>query len=296
MLVPTVTADAVLINNLYRLTLVLSVLIFILVEGLLLYVATKFRRQKDTDMPVQVHGNNTAEILWTIGPALLVAFLFFNALNTMTYLDGPGSLKSGLGHVHALADKEAARRIDEAKRVDMVIEVTARQWFWNYNYKANGVTVNSQNNGELVVPAGKTVRLDLSAADVLHAWFVPSLGGMTYVNPGERSYIYFNAPEGNYYGQCNVFCGNQHAQMISRVRVLAVPEFDAWVKQKKAEQAPSLAQNGDAERGAQLYMNGGFSQIGALNAANGDMSKAAQLSGMQPQQVADLAAYLDSLK
>ena len=114
------------------------------------------------------------------------------------------------------------------------VEVTGRQWFWQFAYKRDGdVTSDSNDDKPLMLPAGKRIRLDLTAADVIHAWWIPALGPMIYVNPGERSYIFIDGVEqGDFKGQCNVFCGVRHAYMALHVKFVPEAEFEAWYKKE----------------------------------------------------------------
>jgi cytochrome c oxidase subunit 2 len=157
--------------------------------------------------------------------------------------------------VHAINDTTARRRVESAQPVDLVINVTGRQWVWQYQYPGEaGVIVNET----LVVPAGKTIRLDMTSADVIHAWWMPNFGPMIYVNPGELSYVWFNVSEdnaGEYIGQCNVYCGAAHANMLSKVRVLPQAEYDAWYAEQAGQNTGTL-QAGDPERGMNTFMNG----------------------------------------
>lgn len=251
MLVPPASQDAQVINNLYLLLYVLSAVVFLLVEGLIVYSVVKFRRRSANEAPAQIHGNTRLEILWTVLPMILVASIFLMAVDTMGRLQATGSFNNPLSHVHGINDQAAIKRVEEAKQVDMVIKVTARQWVWQFKYPDGNVTVN----GQLVVPADKTIRLDMVTADVIHSWWVPAFGGMIDVNPGEESNFWFKVPAGTYTGQCTQFCGLAHAQMIATVKVLPQDQYDAWYKQQTdANSAPVSA--GDAARGEQFFMNG----------------------------------------
>ena len=291
MLVNTVTADAIAINSLYNIALFFAVIVFFIVQGLLLFSAYKYKRKKADELPAQNHGNMKLELFWTIVPALIVIMLFFLSANTLSQLGGAGTQASPINNVHKIGDDNAKSRIEDAKRTDMIIEISGRQWFWQYKYIKDGVNHSSQNDGELIIPEGKVVRLDMNSKDVLHAWWVPSFGGMLYVNPGEMSYLWIDKPpRGSYIGQCNAYCGLQHAQMISRIKVVSQAEYDTWVKLKKAEQGGVATEGGNAERGAQLYVDGGYTYAEAI--AKGDTKN----TGLQAQEVADLSAYLDTLK
>jgi cytochrome c oxidase subunit II len=251
MLVPPASQDAQVINNLYLLLYLLSAAVFLLVEGLLVYSVVKFRRRNANETPEQIHGNTRLEALWTVLPMVLVGFIFLMAVNTMGQLQASGSFNDPLSHVHGINDQVAIKRISEAKKVDLVIQATARQWVWQFKYPDGNVTSNAQ----LMVPANKTIRIDMATVDVIHAWWVPALGGMIYVNPGETSSVWFNAPVGEYKGQCNAFCGLAHAQMLIDVKVLSQEDYDKWYAQQNASSSAPAAP-GDAARGEQVFLNG----------------------------------------
>jgi len=236
-MLPPATQDAKLISDLFNLIFIFAVLTFVLVEGLLIYSAVKFRRRSETEMPVQVHGSRTFELVWTVIPAVLVAVIFGLAVNTMSQLTGAGTVSNPIPHTHAITDAEAKRRVESAQPVDLVINVTGRQWVWQFKYPGNqAVSVNQ----ELVLPVGKTVRLDMTSVDVIHAWWIPTLGPMIYVNPGELSYVWIKADQpGVYKGQCNMYCGVSHAGMLADVKVVPQAEFDDWFAKQSASSAPA---------------------------------------------------------
>jgi len=242
-MLPPATPDAQLIKNLYDVVFVLAVVTFVLVEVLLLVTAVRFRRKSATDSPVPVHGNNLAELGWTIVPAIVVAIVFWLSIDTAGKLTGHGSSNAPITRIHAIGDKVAERRVNESAAVDLVVEITGRQWFWTYTYKTAGGLVADSNDGKaLVLPAGKSIRLDLTSADVIHAWWVPQLGPMLYVNPGERTAIFIkDAQPGEYIGQCNFFCGVRHAYMLNNIKIVPQEEFNAWYKGSVAAQETVVA-------------------------------------------------------
>lgn len=267
MLVPPASNDANLINNLFFVVYVFSFIVFVLVEALLVIAAIRFRRRRADEMPEQIHGHSVAELTWTVVPAVVVAIVFAFSVDTLSRLSAAGPASNPVNHVHAIGDTVAAGRADRAQKVDLVIKVVGRQWLWQYTYPDTNVSFSSISSAtgrddagssegrELVIPAGRTVRLDLTAADVIHAWWVPAFGPMLYVNPGEVSYVWINALPGEYVGQCNVFCGVAHPLMISRVKVLPAADWDEWYRaQVAASSGP--AQPGDAKRGFDTFMNG----------------------------------------
>lgn len=251
-MLPPVTTDARLINELYNLIMIFAVITFVLVEGLLIYSAIKFRRRRADEMPQQIHGNRALELLWTILPAIVIGVIFGFAVDTMGKMTASGSLSNPIAHVQPINDPSAMRRVNDAVPVDMVINVTGRQWVWQYQYPGgDGVVANE----ELIVPANKNIRLDLTSVDVIHAWWMPNFGPMIYVNPGELSFIWFNVPPGQYIGQCNVYCGAAHSKMLSRVKALPQAEFDEWYAQQAAAiSAPTRP--GDPVAGQNFLMNG----------------------------------------
>ncbi len=250
-MLPPVTTDARLIFDLYNLTFIFAVITFVLVEALLIIAVIRFRRRRDDELPEQVHGNRTLELLWTIIPSIVIAVIFGFAVDTMTRMTARGTFSNPVAHVHAIGDQEARRRVERAQPVDMVIEVVGRQWVWQYKYPGREEVTTAET---LIVPANKNIRLDMTAADVIHAWWMPELGPMIYVNPGEMSYVWFNVPPGEYIGQCNVYCGVAHANMISRVRALPQAEFDAWYAEQAAKVSVAT-EPGDPARGMELFMN-----------------------------------------
>ncbi len=265
MLFPLLTQDAKVIGDLYNFIYFFAVLMFALVEGLLIWMAFRYRRRLVTESPAQVHGNNMAELTWTVVPGLLIAVIFVLTVNTMGQLTASGSLSNPISHVHAIGDREAQARVERAEKVDLAIQVTGKQWFWAYDYvdyQGLGAFGLSTSVGEeLVVPAGKTVRLDMTSDNVIHAWWVPSLGGTRYVNPGEISYVWFNIPDTGaiqtLIGQCNVYCGKDHARMLSKIKVLPEVEFRQWYSTTAAlRNLPPDFTKADAVRGKELLSGG----------------------------------------
>ena len=250
MLVPPVSQDAKLIDDLFRIVYVLSFIVFILVEVLIVYSVIKFRRRRADEMPDQIHGNAVAEMIWTVVPALVIGVIFGFSINTMSQMTARGQVANPLSHVHNINDTVALRRINEAKQVDLVIQVTARQWVWQFTYPDGNLVTNET----LTVPAGKTIRLDMVTNDVIHTWWVPAFGPMLDINPGEMSHVWFNAPAGEYMGQCNAFCGVAHAQMLARIHTVPEEEYNQWYQEQTAGMSGPVAA-GDAARGQTIFLN-----------------------------------------
>lgn len=124
------------------------------------------------------------------------------------------------------------------------IAVTGHQWWWEVRYPDAGVVTANQ----LILPAGRAVDIELTSADVIHAFWVPSLGGKLDMTPGRRGLMRLRAErEGVFRGQCAEFCGTQHAHMILHVEALSEQGFDAWlaVRAGRAPIAPAPGAAGE---------------------------------------------------
>jgi cytochrome c oxidase subunit 2 len=142
---------------------------------------------------------------------------------------------------------------DRTPDADMTVKVTAHQWYWEYSYPDKGnidfssyIVPDDQLkpgqlrlltvDNDLVVPAGKNIRVLAGSADVIHSFFVPSLGVQRYAIPGRTIETWFRADKpGIYYGECNQICGTNHSRMPIVVRAVTSEEFDAWLVQAKTK-------------------------------------------------------------
>jgi cytochrome c oxidase subunit 2 len=233
------------IASLFNIVLVMATVVFVVVEGLIVISAFRFRRRtKDTSEPTQVHGNTKAEIAWTILPALIVVTLFVMALQTQQTLD----------------TKPAAAA------EQMTIKVIGHQFWWEYQYPELGITTAT----DLVIPTGKVVNLELSSVDVIHSFWVPQLNGKTDAFPNHINYTWIQAnTPGLYYGQCAELCGASHANMRVVVVAKSPEEFDQWVKD---QQSPAAAPTDAlAQQGQQIFATGACIGCHTINgtAANG---------------------------
>ena len=197
--------------NLYLLVLALAAIVFIGVEGFILYAVFRYRRQPgDEVLPPQLHGNNTVEIIWTAIPTVIVLILFTFSVIT-------------LGEVEARSDEPG-----------VTIEVEGFQWQWRFLYPDGGEVVGTIGEPpELAVPVGEPVRLVLTSVDVNHSFYVPDFlikrdlidfGGNR--DPNELEFVVTEA--GTYAGQCAEFCGTAHAEMTFVVRAMERAEFDEY--------------------------------------------------------------------
>jgi cytochrome c oxidase subunit 2 len=130
--------------------------------------------------------------------------------------------------------------------------VTGRQFIWRYTYGAdcNQAAWSDKlpySYQEMVVPAGEVVRVLIQSSDVIHAWWIPALGGKVDAVPGFTTYTWFKALHANelYHGQCAQLCGRGHAEMTALVKVVTPKQYTAWAKQQETlilEQNQQLAQ------------------------------------------------------
>jgi cytochrome c oxidase subunit II len=212
--------------SLFKLVFWVATVVFFLVEGVLVYTTIRFRRRDDREVPVQVHGNKTLEIAWTIAPALLLAIL---AVPT-------------LGTIFSLAE--------EPKGADVIhVEIVGHQWWWEYRYTDADTGFITAN--ELHIPTGRDVAIRLTAVDVIHSFWIPPLAGKQDVIPGRVNTLKIKADtEGTFLGQCAEYCGLSHANMRLRVMAESPTKFAEWVanqkKDAKVKPTDALASKGAA--------------------------------------------------
>ena len=233
------------IDALYKITLYMGLVIFLLVESVLIYSLIKFRARKGGPEPAQIRGNTPLEISWTIGAALILVVL---AAVTFIYLPGikdpPSSRADGL----ELAEGSDYATINQKEPPDgnaLRIRVTGQQYLWRYDYEGQEDQLFSFHT--LYVPVNTTVTIKGFSSDVAHSWWVPKLGGKIDVIPGHENETWFRADEeGTYEGVCAELCGEGHADMRTRVIVMPVDEYEAWAEQQTAD--IKEAQDGLAEQ------------------------------------------------
>ena len=215
--------DGRLILDLLVPVLWIALVIFVLVEGFLVFSMIKYRhRPGNEDIPVQVHGDTRLEIIWMVVPALIVAVLAVMTFKTM------------------------AVQAEEPGSGALIVEVNANQWWWEFTYPGLGVVTAN----ELYLPVGQEVDVRLSSNDVIHSFWLPRLAGKLDVVPGVVNRMKFTPEEtGEYHGQCAEFCGIAHAQMRIKAIVVTPAEFDRWVEMQRTGADPALA----SSQGAQVF-------------------------------------------
>ncbi|WP_416065617.1 cytochrome c oxidase subunit II [Rhizobium sp. ZK1] len=215
----------------YTLWFIVPITLFVLV--LLIVVCFKFRASANP-VPSRTSHNTLIEVIWTVGPVLVLLFLAVPSFNLLT------------------------AQLTLPENPDVTIKATATQWQWNYEYEGSGETPVAFDSyllkepdrpaagktdlsvyprllavdNELVLPVDKTVRVLVTAAptDVIHAFAMPSFGIKIDAVPGRLNETWFRAErEGLFYGQCSELCGKDHAFMPIAIRVVSEDKYKQWL-------------------------------------------------------------------
>ena len=206
----------------------IAVAVFVLVEGLLIWIVLRYRRRPtDVELPTQTHGHNVLEIIWTLIPAIIVTVLFAFTVDTL------GKVETA----NTPGDNPA-----------LTIDVTGFQWQWTFEYKEQGIKLTGvgREGPTMALPVGEKVRIRLHATDVIHSFYVPQFLYKKDVIPGRTNEfdVVVQQP-GTYAGQCAEFCGIGHADMHFTVQAMSRADFDAWVaEQQKPQPSPSALPSG----------------------------------------------------
>lgn len=215
-------------EKLHDMVLAIITAITLFVLALLLYVITRFNKKKNP-VPKRFTHNKLIEVIWTVIPIMILVIIAIPSLrlhyqyyNNETIISNP----------------------------DLTIKVVGHQWYWSYEYPDQGIAFdanikadNELDAGEprllavdnpIVVPVNKVVRIEITSADVIHAWAIPAYGIKKGAVPGRLNETWFKAEkEGIYYGQCSVLCGKSHGFMPITIVVVSDEEFARWVKGAK---------------------------------------------------------------
>jgi cytochrome c oxidase subunit 2 len=222
------------IDELYKVVLYVAIVIFVLVEGVLIWSLVRFRQGRGGPPAAQIRGNTPLEIGWTVGAALILVVL---TVITFTYLDDiknpppsdPGGLDTAAGLQFASVDQP---KPPGGKALE--IGVVGRQYLWRYDYPGKFGELFAYY--EMVVPTKTTVTLKIFSSDVAHSWWIPELGGKADSLPGHTNETWFKVRKpGVYEGECAELCGDNHADMRARVRAVPPDQYLAWAEQQRAD-------------------------------------------------------------
>lgn len=229
--------------NLMLISIAIMVLVIAVVVVIYIIVLVKFRQKKGQEdyIPKQVEGNHVLETIWTTIPILLLLIL---AVPTVQYS-------------FALADVDHEPKVvtnadgEEVEEEPLWVDVTAKQFWWNFSYRDLGVTTSQ----DLYIPTNKRVYIKLTSGDVIHSFWAPALSGKLDANPGKNeNEMFLNAKEeGIYIGHCAEFCGPSHSLMEFKVIAVSPGEFDQWVEEMQNATADAPADNTVAVEGQQLF-------------------------------------------
>ena len=247
-----VTDLSEMIRGFHHLILIICTVAGVLVFAMIAYCLFAYRRSKGA-VAAQFHHNTMAEVIWTIIPTVILILIAIPAARGIV-------------------------QIEDASNADMTIQVTGYQWQWKYDYLEEGISFYSRLDeasnaaaqlgsgidpftvdnylrdvdNPLVIPVGKKVRLLLTAADVIHAWWVPEIYVKKDAIPGfiNEAWMQVNEP-GTYRGQCAELCGRGHGFMPVVVVAKTEADYAQWVVQQQANASPT-ADSGMAGQVASL--------------------------------------------
>jgi cytochrome c oxidase subunit 2 len=225
------------IDTLYKITLYVAIVIFLIVEGTLIWSLVKYRFRRGGPEAAQIRGNTPLELGWTVGAALILVVL---TVVTFVYLDDienpPPSGPNGLQ-----ANRAQFANIDQppppkSGGPTLTIGVNGQQYIWRYDYGRGNQLFS---HFEMVVPTDTTVVLEVTASDVIHSWWIPELGGKVDGVPGHINKTWFKIPASKagrtFDGQCAELCGEGHADMRAQVRAVTPDEFEAWASRQRRD-------------------------------------------------------------
>jgi cytochrome c oxidase subunit II len=257
-LLPVAAADeANLYDDLFDTLITIVAAVFLLVQGILIYSMFKFRRQKgDNTDGAPIHDNFLLEIVWTAVPTVLVIWVGIYSFDVYTVMQNgqPLGMMGGMSHQHApvislgmeaaTADtlptsegmKAMQKSAEDNKDLDQVnIDIVGMQFAWIFSYPNTDVETS-----ELHVPLGREVKLNLSAADVIHAFWVPQFRLKQDTIPGMSTHLVFTPNKlGEYPIVCAELCGSYHGGMRAQLFVDTPEDYEAWLKQEQEEVASS---------------------------------------------------------
>jgi cytochrome c oxidase subunit II len=209
------------VDAIYFFMVAVSAFFSLLIAGLIVYFAVKYRRRHDDEVGVAIHGSLGLELLWTFIPFFIAMGMF--AWGAKVFFD--------LYRVPAGA---------------MEVFVVGKQWMWKVQHAGGQREIN-----ELHVPIGRPVKLIMGSEDVLHSYYIPAFRVKADVIPGRYNTMWFEATQpGRYHLFCAEYCGTKHSGMIGSVIAMNPADYQAWLDGGKAEDSPVAA-------GEKLYQSQG---------------------------------------
>ncbi len=275
--------QAPLVDNFFNLMVTIATALFLAVQGAILIFIIKYRKRAgDESDGIPIEGNFSLEIVLTAIPSLIVIALGIYSVEIYQQMGGFAPSTGMMAHSHpaahvaqmpgsamaapilAQADSTATTAESEPKpaataedgyklpiygfgetpsekgqKPDLTVNVTGVQFAWLFNYPDNGVT-----SGELHVPLGKVVQLNITAQDVIHSFWVPQFRLKQDAMPGEKSQLRFVATKtGAFPIVCTELCGSYHGSMRTQVIVHPQDEYQQWLQENQVAQTADLKQS-----------------------------------------------------
>ncbi len=258
-----VSEEATHVDGLFNAMMTISIGLFLGVQGLIVYCAVKFRRKPgELGDGSAVEGNVPLEILWTAIPAAIVLWISIYSFEIYNEMGGFDPAADGMHAMHGMPagkgsamaatmagmDGMTAPKLEnrvavlgvgaspanQGKPAAVSVNVLGLQYAWIFTYPEANIT-----SGELHVPVGKEVQLNMNAQDVIHAVWIPELRLKQDVIPGTQTQLRFTTNKvGNYPLRCAELCGGYHGSMVTRMIVHTPEEYDTWVSsQQQSTQA-----------------------------------------------------------
>jgi cytochrome c oxidase subunit II len=240
--------EATHIDGLFNAMMTISTGLFIIVQGVLVYSAIVFRRKPgETGDGLAIEGNVPLEILWTAIPAAIVVWISIYSFEIYNEMGGFDPDSAGGHHAHAMpagkgsaiaATTQApeikdnriaigigASPLNQGKNAGVNVNVMGLQYAWIFSYPDTNIT-----SGELHIPIGQEVQLNITAQDVIHAVWIPELRLKQDAIPGTPTELRFTASRvGNYPLRCAELCGGYHGSMVTRMIVHTPEDYQTWV-------------------------------------------------------------------
>jgi cytochrome c oxidase subunit 2 len=261
---PPGTSISSRIYDFHNILLVIIIGVSVFVLALLVYVCARYNKRANP-VPSQTAHNTKLEIIWTAVPCLIVLGIAWISFPLLYYMD-------------------------RTPAPELTLKVTGHQWYWSYEYPdQNGIAFDSQAiwnssdvtdaqaaallkdatphwlikntplrllevDNRVVLPVGKVIRAQITGADVLHSWYIPSLGVNRMAVVGRLNEVWFKIDKpGLYYGQCSMICGNGHGYMPIVIEGVPADQFDAWAKSRKTAALMPPAPRAATQKTASLF-------------------------------------------
>ena len=200
------------VDAIYFFMVAVTAFFSLLIAGLVVFFAIRFRRRHRDEVGVAIHGSLALELMWTIIPLFIVLGMFGWGAKVFFDLTRP---PAGA----------------------MEVFVVGKQWMWKVQHMEGQREIN-----ELHVPVGRPVKLIMGSEDVLHSYYIPAFRVKADVIPGRYSTLWFQATTpGRYHLFCAEYCGTRHSGMIGSVIAMEPADYQAWLDGGKAEDSPVAA-------------------------------------------------------